>query len=596
VADQVPVGAAGVLLLAPDGRVLLCRRVDAGHRWSVPGGKIEEGETAEDAARRETAEETGFTPAELRLLTRRVKDGVDFTTFLAAAPAAFDPALNEEHDLFQWLTPDEALELGGIHPGLPVALMRPDMDELDVAKAIMMGELTSPQRYGNVLLIALRITGTGASFRQKLDEYVWRDPSLYLNDRFLERCQGLAVIVEHPPTDMLDAEEYHERTVGAITLPYIQGDEVWGIAKIYDDVTAEVLETHQLSTSPAVVFKSAAEGEKIPTEDGKHLLIEGQPSLLDHLAICVQGVWDKGGPPTGVQNQATTGDDTMADMKADDTAGHKDEDSRKDKAHKDGEEGGALDRVLGHLENLHEKIDALGGRMDATEERMDSLGKKDEDEDEEEDGKKDSKKDAKKDEDEEDGKEKKDAKKDEDEEKKDAKKDDDDDSKKDSARGDAVVTKKTIEELINQRLREPTAEERAKFVEAQVRAEPVYQAFGDSAGAPRFLQGESLLGYRKRLLKPQLKHSPAWKDVNVEAIGDEALFGNIEKQVYGDALAAAMHPQGDGMALQLREIVRTDATGRRISTFVGDPEACWAPFKSGRKAVIGFNTTGDLRR
>ncbi|EJM4515722.1 NUDIX hydrolase, partial [Salmonella enterica] len=36
--------------------------------------------------------------------------------------------------------------------------------------------------------------------------------------------------------------------------------------------------------------------------DGEPLLLEGNPVLLDHLAICEQGVWDKLGEPTGVKS------------------------------------------------------------------------------------------------------------------------------------------------------------------------------------------------------------------------------------------------------------------------------------------------------
>lgn len=81
------------------------------------------------------------------------------------------------------------------------------LDELGIAKAIQTGELTSPQRYGNLLLIAIRITGTGVAYRQSLEEFVWRDPSLYLNPEFLERCNGLSVILEHPEESVLNTEE-----------------------------------------------------------------------------------------------------------------------------------------------------------------------------------------------------------------------------------------------------------------------------------------------------------------------------------------------------------------------------------------------------
>lgn len=306
--------AAGILLATDGGKVLLMRRMpgrDHGGEWATPGGHIEEGESPEQAARREFAEETGSElSGPLRPWTRRIKDGVDFTTFLAQAEQ-FDPKLNEEHDLAKWVTLDEALASPPteviLHPGVAIALRKlGGMDELEIARAIRDGELASPQRFHNLLLIALRVTGTGASYRLALNEYVWRDPKLYLNDHFLARCNGLEIVWKHPPEKaMLDSKEFRDRIVGSSFLPYIKGDEVWTIARIRDSDAATLLENVDLSTSPGVVFTQSDGNRKVSFHD-TDLLIEGKPSLIDHLAITEGfGVWDKGGPKAGIESSDT---------------------------------------------------------------------------------------------------------------------------------------------------------------------------------------------------------------------------------------------------------------------------------------------------
>lgn len=324
---------------------------DHGGEWALPGGGIEVGETAEEAARRESKEETDLEyTGPLTKWTHRIKDDVDFTTFLGHIDE-FEPKLNNEHDQFRWITLETALADPPteviLHPGVRIALQRFRMDETEIAQAIRAGELTSPQRLGNILLIALRITGTGASYRKALDEYVWRDPSIYLNDHFLARCNGLFVIWEHPPKlQMLDSAEFRRRIIGTIVLPYTAGDEVWGIAKIADDDAADLLEHQKLSTSPGVVFLPWDGNRKLAFGDSV-LLIEGDPSILDHLAVCELGVWDKGASASGVANGT---EDTMAEEKARET------------------------RQDGSL-SLEERFDRIERRLDIFDRRLDEFAR-----------------------------------------------------------------------------------------------------------------------------------------------------------------------------------------------------------------------------
>ena len=315
--------AAGILAITPDGRLLLMRRVDSG-LWAFPGGGLEGEENAEAAARREFQEETGRVADDLKLLpwTRRQRDDVDFTTFLAQVPDAFAVLLNSEHCASAWVTREAALsDAYALHPGARVALLKFDMTELDVAKAIQAGDLTSPQRFGNLLLVAMRITGTGAAYRQSLDEFVWRDASLYLTPEFLERCNGLPVILVHPPDGKpIDSKDFHQRMIGTVFVPYIQGTDVWAITKIYDAAAQELLCTEIVSTSPMVVFRDApgSEGATYDMGGGSTLLVENKPSLLDHVAVVEAGVWDKGGPASGVRlDTASDGSESAVATKVD---------------------------------------------------------------------------------------------------------------------------------------------------------------------------------------------------------------------------------------------------------------------------------------
>lgn len=422
--------------------------------------------------------------------------------------------------------------------------------ELDVAIAMRDKKLPSPQAYDNITLFDLRISGTGVSFRKKFKEYVFRDPALYLNDEFLMRCQGLPVIFEHPDLQVLDSKEFSDRIVGTVLIPYIKGNEVWGIAKIYDDEAAEIMAKNQLSTSPSVVFRDPSVNEKMELGDGSHLLIEGKPSLLDHLAIEKLGVWDKGGKPSGVKSNLTetnradsadptetlTGANNMAEL-------NPETEVKKDEA---GE--GGMGEVLSMLKTLSADMNEMKGKIAQLESAEGA----------EADAGEESLPDPKL-----------------------ATAADPDNA--DPSADISAVAKRV--DALEQKTSPVPEDEASKMADAQAKADSVYGAFGDKA--PRPMLGESLMAYRKRLASKVQVHSAQFGKVNLAAVSDSALLDAVEAGIYADALQVAGKPAeiADGV---LMETHRTDATGRRITEYKGSPSAWTGAFKATRRRVTGI--------
>lgn len=102
-----------------DGKVLLVRRARSPGKgfYSLPGGRVEFGESLHTALHREVDEETGLRIEILGLAGwREVLPGASggghyLIMSFAARWAAREPVLNDEHDDFKWLTPQELGDL-----------------------------------------------------------------------------------------------------------------------------------------------------------------------------------------------------------------------------------------------------------------------------------------------------------------------------------------------------------------------------------------------------------------------------------------------------------------------------------------------------
>jgi mutator protein MutT len=109
--EIVPI-AAGIMYTSGD-RVLLLKRAQGSNyagTWAFPGGKIDDGETPEQAARRESSEEISHDPGQLMLIKE-----AQFSVY-GSEGDQFPILLNSEHDGYVWATADD-LPMP-LHPGV----------------------------------------------------------------------------------------------------------------------------------------------------------------------------------------------------------------------------------------------------------------------------------------------------------------------------------------------------------------------------------------------------------------------------------------------------------------------------------------------
>jgi mutator protein MutT len=113
--------AAVDVLVVNNGKLLICKRADdrdhAPGQWEALGGRVEQGETLEQAVKREAKEETGldveivepiYTFRFLRGLEKAEHLGVSFWCKYLGGEVVID---SHEHSEFRWARPEEALEL-----------------------------------------------------------------------------------------------------------------------------------------------------------------------------------------------------------------------------------------------------------------------------------------------------------------------------------------------------------------------------------------------------------------------------------------------------------------------------------------------------
>ncbi len=129
---SAPVLAASIAVFRDDGRVLLAMRGQAPMKgvWSLPGGRVEPGETLAEAALRELREEVGVEAEMIGFNThveaiRRDAAGAVVRHFVIATFvgrwAAGEPTTGPEADAVMWADPFDLGDLA-VTDGLPGVL------------------------------------------------------------------------------------------------------------------------------------------------------------------------------------------------------------------------------------------------------------------------------------------------------------------------------------------------------------------------------------------------------------------------------------------------------------------------------------------
>ncbi len=143
--SHVPVVTVGALVFDAAGRALLVRTHKWSNLWGIPGGKIQWGESAEVALRREIKEETGLDIADITFVL--VQDCIHSKEFYRDAhfvllnytcACAGEPQvkLNDEAREFQWTTLDQASALALNQPTRKLILRLAEMREEKDAQVV----------------------------------------------------------------------------------------------------------------------------------------------------------------------------------------------------------------------------------------------------------------------------------------------------------------------------------------------------------------------------------------------------------------------------------------------------------------------------
>lgn len=594
---------AGFAYLAGD-RLLLLKRQDG--LWDVACDTRQHADASPlCAAQRASMAQLGPTPQStvlwsITLPHADTNTDADLTLYAARVNAPFTPQLSPNHVGYGWFTAEHLP-----HPrafGVDAVIERASTDLIGLCKAIADGRFASPERFYNVTLFAMRITGTGWAYRNSDDgEYTLRKRDIWTDPHVLESCQGLPVVLNHPDSAITDDRYFAEHIIGTIIYPFVRDHEVWGIARIQDRGIARALTEEHWSTSPGLVTTSPGAQRALP--NGTRVTVEGPPSHLDHLAIVPEGVWDKYHAPSGIDTPMIDRPPRPDAPKARGFSllyGDTPPMARTLHDATDPHDPRPSDSLSDRLSRVLEEVNALTSELRHSPQkdlRCDELSDGDGDDSTTSDARRDRVTPEKTDQDhamiermvaqmrhagakegtiiaclhdmgaapEHFGFESKDTQ--------------DADDRAIRERLDALNRRNDAHEAemekLRRRARPLSDDDHNEISEAEAKADSVTQPLG--LQTPRYIPGETVSGYRRRLASSLQKHSSEWGKTRLSDL-DDAVFEIAEKQIYADARAAASRPVASAPNAPLRKISTRSPSGHTRTEYRGGFRSAFGAF------------------